>query len=166
MPRPSNLETTICFIYLLIHSISISWRPTDEFSLIRILSILALLLNTILFQASASYHSYIFDQLNIAFKCILVKASFLAVMHPFNFFSKDLVSTVNKLHNLHSSITCLAVFFGWVFSVQICFHTILYDSFWWQPHLGWSETLPVLWNFERISEMPLLEISSFFAIAH
>ena len=40
----------------------------------------------ILFQASASHNSLdeFFDQLNFAFKCILVNAGFLAAMYLFN----------------------------------------------------------------------------------
>ena len=43
-------------------------------------SILVSSLNMILFQASVSHSSYIFDQLNLAFKWFLFNAGFLAAM--------------------------------------------------------------------------------------
>ena len=74
------------------------------------------------------------------------------------------ISTGTKLDKSHSSITWMAVFLSWSFAVLISFRTILCYSFQGQPHLSWSETLTVLWNFERISEMLPFEIPSSLAL--
>ena len=89
-------------------------------------------------------------------------------MRPFSSCSRRMrlgVSTDTKLEKSHVSITCFTVLFGWSFEVLINFCTILYCSFQGWPLLGRSETLPMPWSFERISEMPLLEILSPLAIA-
>ena len=67
------------------------------------------------FHISASYGSYLFDQLNLAFKCSLINAGFLAVMHPFSSCSQMMhlaESTDTKLDKFHLSFTCFAVFLG------------------------------------------------------
>lgn len=51
------------------------------------------------------------------------------------------------------------------FSDLINFHIILCHSFWGWLNLGRSETLLVSWNIEKDSELPLLEIPCYLAIA-
>ena len=137
-------------------------------SFIRVLS-----LNMISFQAPASHRSYLFDQLNLPFKCLLVNTGFLTAMYLFNSSSWRMhlvISTNTKLNKLYSSITYLTVF-GWAFTVLVSFCIILGCSFQGWPHFGWLKTFPVPWNFERISKMPLkilslLAAGSYLEICH
>ena len=97
-----------CF-YRVMWVVSLYWRPSNKCS-----SILVSLLNMILFQVSASHSLYLFDQLNIVFKCFLVNNGFLVAMHPFSSCFQRMclvVSTDIKLDKSHSSITCFAVCF-------------------------------------------------------
>ena len=106
----------------------------------------------ILFQASASHSSFCSDQLNLAFKLILVNVGFFIIMQLFISYSQRMhfvVSSDTKLDKLHLSVTCLAVFFNWAFTLLISFCAILSCSVWRKPHLGQSKTLPVSWNWEE-----------------
>ena len=107
----------------------------------------------ILFQATASYSSFLFDQVNPGFIYFFLHISRRIC---------SLVSTDTKLDKSQLLNTCLAIFFVWTFAVLI--NTNLCYSFQGCPHLGLSETLPVSWNFARVSKMQLLKISSCLAI--
>ena len=107
-----------CFLPV-VRVVLLSWLPSYNSYLSEYSSILVSSLNMILFQASASQISFLFDQLNLAFKCFLVNA--------FSSCSRRMclvVSTDTKLDESYSSITCLAVFFGWAFDVQTSFRRI------------------------------------------
>lgn len=81
--------------------------------------------------------------------------------------SSDLrISTDTKLENSHSSITRHADSFGWTFAVLISFCTLpcLWFKFQEWLHFGWSRTRSVPWNFDRIYEMLLLQITTSLAI--
>ena len=132
-------------------------------------------LNMILFQTSATHCSYLLDQLNLAFKCFFVNASF-SCHAPLQFlFSRDALSSiywhqigqVALLHNLFFFF--LFFFYFLIFLVEFILswsvsRTIQCCRFRGLPRLNRSETLPVHWNFRKISEMPLLEIFSSLSI--
>lgn len=58
----------------------------------------------------------------------------------------DLIPSICMPQFLTIWSTFLQMLFRWTFTVLICFHTILCSFPEW-PHLGWSETFPVPWNF-------------------
>ena len=134
--------------------ILLSWKLSDKFSLIRMQLHSSFITEYDLISSICIHCSYLFDQLNLAFKSFLLNAGFLAEMHNFSSCSWRMglvVSTDTNLDKSRSSITCFRIFFGWTFAVLISFCSILCCSFWGQPLLVQSKTLSVPWNFKRIT---------------
>ena len=87
-------------------------------------SILVSLLNMILFQASAFYSSYLFDQFNIVFESFFGYCWFLSVQ-VLKGYAKWYLLTPNWTNCNHSSLVLQSSKV-----LRISFHTILWCSFW------------------------------------
>lgn len=107
-------------------------------------------MNVILCQVYSSHISYIFDQLKFNY--------FLQWNEPNNsMFLKGASSCYSranvKLNRLHSCITCLSFFFHWAVLLYWLASVLLSYATAFETDL--FKTLPVLWDFETISEMLL-----------
>ena len=138
----------------------------DKFSLIRMQLYSSFIVKYDI--QSASQSSYFFDQINLAFQCFLVNVGFLAEMQPLSLYSHRMqlvVSTDTKLDMSYYSITFLEIFNS-AFALLVTFCIIRCSSIRRWPYLDRCEKLPVAWNFERISKIPLLNIPNSFITTH